>query len=254
VPALPLGWRVNVAQQSANRAAFAGDFVATRLHDIDGVPQLEVALVDVSGSGIEAGARALLLSGAVGGLLGAVAPEDFLDQANLYLRRQEWGADFASASHLRLNLVSCAYEIRNAGHPPPLRWTEADRHAMRTAGTGTVLGVVDDLALHADAGILQPGDALVLYTDGLIEDRRTDLDASITQLEHAVGEALATYPLGDLAGRLADQRRAAQDDRTVVVVWNAGVASTPAAQSAEVLSIPARALRLGRRRRSSAAR
>jgi len=123
-----------------------------------------------------------------------------------------------------------------------------------TAGTGTVLGVVDDLALHADAGILQPGDALVLYTDGLIEDRRTDLDASITQLEHAVGAALATHPLGDLAGRLADQRRAAQDDRTVVVVWNAGVASPPAAQSGEVLSVPSRVLRLGRRRRSGAAR
>jgi hypothetical protein len=256
VPALPLGWRVNVAQRSANRAAFAGDFVATRLHEIDGVPYLEVALVDVSGSGIEAGSRALLFSGAVGGLLGAVSAADFLDQANGYLRRQQWGADFASASHLRLNLVTSAYEIRNAGHPPPLRWTAADRHAVRTTGSGTVLGVVDDLALHADAGTLEPGDALVLYTDGLIEDRPTDLDTSIGRLEHAIGETLAAHPLGGLgglAGRLVDQQRPTQDDRTAVVVWNDGAAGPPTDRSAEVLAVPARTLRL-RRRRSDATR
>jgi len=258
VPALPLGWHVKIAQKSANRAAFAGDFVATRLHDVDGVPHLELALVDVSGSGIEAGSRALLFSGAVGGLLGAVAPDDFLDQANSYLRRQNWGADFASATHLRLNLVSSTYEIRNAGHPPPLRWAEADRHAVRTVSTGTVLGVVDDLALRVDAGTLERGDALVLYTDGVIEDRPTDLDASIGRLEHAIGETLAAHPRGDLAERLTDEsRRLTDDDRTVVVVWNDGSpreGGPPASPAAEVLSVPSRVLRLRRRRSSGASR
>jgi len=200
----------------------------------------------------------LLFSGAVGGLLGAVAPDDFLDQANSYLRRQNWGADFASAGHLRLNLVSSSYEIRNAGHPPPLRWSEADRHAVRTLSSGTVLGVVDDLALRVDAGTLEPGDALVLYTDGVIEDRPTDLDASIGRLEHAIGETLAAHPRGDLAERLTDEsRRVTDDDRTVVVVWNDGAprdGASPASPAAEVLSVPSRVLRLGRRRSSGASR
>jgi serine phosphatase RsbU (regulator of sigma subunit) len=258
VPALPLGWHVDVAQQGAHRAAFAGDIVSTRLHDVDGVPYLEVALVDVSGSGIEAGSRALLLSGAVGGLLGAVGPDEFLDQANRYLRRQNWGADFASATHLRLNLVTSGYEIRNAGHPPPLRWAAADRLAVRSASTGTVLGVVDDLGLHADSGTLEPGDALVLYTDGLIDDRPTDLDASIDRLEQRVGETLAAHPVGSLAERLSRAPRSSTpDDRTVAVIWNDRARSPvgPAhAGSAEVLAAPARVLRLGRLRRSRAGR
>ena len=258
VPALPLGWHVDIAQQAANRAAFAGDFVSARLHDINGSPHLELALVDVSGSGIEAGSRALLLSGAVGGLLGAVGPDEFLEQANRYLRRQDWGAEFASASHLRLNLVTSSYEIRNAGHPPPLRWAAADRLAVRSASTGTVLGVVDDLGLHVDSGTLEPGDALVLYTDGLIDDRPTDLDASIGRLEHRVGEAMAAHSVGSLAERLSrTERPGPPEDRTVVVVWNDGARGQGAAAhsaSAEVLALPARVLRLGRRRGSRATR
>lgn len=254
VPALPLGWHVDIAQQAANGAAFAGDFVAVRQHDVDGVPHLEVALVDVSGSGIEAGSRALLLSGAVGGLLGAVPADEFLVQANSYLRRQNWGADFASASHLRLNLATSEYEIRNAGHPPPLRWAGADRTATRTVSSGTVLGVVDELALRADAGMLESGDALVLYTDGLIEDRPTDLDASIGRLEREVGDTVAAHSFAELAQHLAGRQRSVPDDRTVVVVWNdgGGRSGHPGEAEAEVRTVPARTLRL--RRRSAASR
>jgi serine phosphatase RsbU (regulator of sigma subunit) len=239
VPALPLGWHVDVAQRTANRAAFAGDFVLTRVHDVEGVPHLEVALVDVSGSGIEAGSRALLLSGAVGGLLGAVPADDFLDQANGYLRRQNWGADFAAASHVRLNLATSQYEIRNAGNPPPLRWAGADRAAVRTTSSGTVLGVVDQLTLRAEAGTLEPGDALVLYTDGLIEQRPTDLDADISRLEREVGDTVG-------------QARTVPDDRTVVVVWKGGRGARPDQAESEVRTIPGRVLRL--RRRSPAGR
>src|SRR4051812_41684200 len=51
---------------------------------------LELGLVDVSGKGLAAGTRALLLSGAFGGLLGTVPSRDFLTAANKYLLRQDW--------------------------------------------------------------------------------------------------------------------------------------------------------------------
>ena len=56
--------------RSAGGTPFAGDFVvASRVGD-----RLEVAVVDVSGKGQGAGTRALLLSGALGGLLSALPP------------------------------------------------------------------------------------------------------------------------------------------------------------------------------------
>ena len=88
LPELPSGWRGDVVVRPAGGAPFAGDFVVSSL--TGGGRTLELALVDVSGKGIEAATRALLLSGALGGLLGSLRPEEFLPAANRYLDRQAW--------------------------------------------------------------------------------------------------------------------------------------------------------------------
>src|SRR5262249_43589997 len=65
MPALPAGWDAKVVLVQAGGSSFGGDFVVSVC---DG-KRLEVALVDVSGKGVDAGTRALMLSGAFGGLL-----------------------------------------------------------------------------------------------------------------------------------------------------------------------------------------
>jgi hypothetical protein len=74
--------------------------------------------VDVSGKGIDAGTRSLLLSGALGGLLGSLRPEEFLPAANRYLDRQAWDEGFATAVHLVLDLADGRFSVESAGHPP----------------------------------------------------------------------------------------------------------------------------------------
>ncbi|HEY3510352.1 MAG TPA: SpoIIE family protein phosphatase, partial [Kribbella sp.] len=106
MPKLPPGWRVEVAIQSAGGSTFSGDFVVSTVHD----RVLEVALVDVSGKGIDAGTRALLLSGAFGGLLGVVPEEEFLPSANRYLRRQDWDDDFATVVHVAIDLATGEFD------------------------------------------------------------------------------------------------------------------------------------------------
>ena len=54
----------------------------------------------MSGKGVDAGTRALLLSGAFGGLLGALPSEEFLAASNDYLLRQGWDEGFATAVHV----------------------------------------------------------------------------------------------------------------------------------------------------------
>src|SRR5206468_2135115 len=101
---------------------------------------LHLAVVDVSGSGITAGPRALLLSGAVGGLLGSVPPEDFLAAANDYLARQQWSLGFASAIYVRLDLNTGEYTVRVAGHPPAMHFRPSQTPAWRAStASGTVL-------------------------------------------------------------------------------------------------------------------
>ncbi|MGL5910515.1 MAG: SpoIIE family protein phosphatase, partial [Phycicoccus sp.] len=121
VPALPAGWSVTSVVRSAHGDRFSGDFVVVHLDE--GAQWLQVVLVDVSGKGAAAGTRALLLSGALGGLLGSVPGSTFLRSANDYLVRQGWGEGFATAVHLELDLRTGAYAIVNAGHPAPARYS-----------------------------------------------------------------------------------------------------------------------------------
>lgn len=140
LPRLPQGWHREMALRPAGGQSFSGDFVvAARTH---GGRTLEVVLTDVSGKGMDAGSRALLLSGAFGGLLGSLPPHGFLAAANGYLLRQDWDEGFATSIHLVLDLDSGDYEIFSAGHPPALQlhagsgqWEEKSGRGRCSAST-----------------------------------------------------------------------------------------------------------------------
>jgi hypothetical protein len=226
VPPLPIGWHVDIQQRAADGAAIAGDFVSSRVHTVDGDPVLDLVVVDVSGKGIEAGSRALLLSGAVGGLLGAVGPDDFLPKVNSYLMRQRWAAGFATCVYVRIELASGRFTVRTAGHPSPMT-RSADGEWTISGASGTLLGVLPELSGMAQSGALAPGDLLVLLTDGVIEDRVAPLEAGERRLIAAADRRMATSaadwdPRFGLAEVLVETVPTRQDDdRAVVVVWRA---------------------------------
>ena len=61
-------------------------------------------LVDVCGKGTAAGPAALQFAGALGGLLGALPPEQLFQAANDFLLRQRDDESFATAVHLIVDL------------------------------------------------------------------------------------------------------------------------------------------------------
>jgi hypothetical protein len=195
LPKLPAEWHAESVIRSAGGSSFAGDFiVAARTEQGE---RLEIVLVDVSGKGMAAGTRALLLSGAFGGLLGSLAPEEFLDAANDYLLRQEWGEGFATAIHLVVNLHTGAYEVRTAGHPPAVHFHAGSGRWTVHWTDGPILGLVPAAFYSVHTGVLRPGDALMLYTDGLVETPRRDLTYGIDKL---LGEAERLVQKGFVQG------------------------------------------------------
>ncbi len=215
IPSLPPGWQVDSAIHSAGGTPFAGDFVvATRVGDPG---RLEVVVVDVSGKGAAAGTRALLLSGAFGGLLGSSDPESFLPSANDYLLRQDWDEGFATAVHLSLDLVSGDYEIRSAGHPPALHRSAGSGRWQVLTSHGPVLGLMDGAEFVEARGVMRPGDAVLLYTDGMVEESRRDIDLGIDRL---LGEAeqLLRGTFDAAASRLVASLGSPADDRAMIVV------------------------------------
>jgi len=220
LPALPTGWCAESELRPAYGASFAGDFIVSSLVDGDPGRSLELALVDVSGKGVGAGTRALLLSGAMGGLLGSVPSERFLPEANRYLMRQRWGGGFASAVHLRLDLGTGAYRVASAGHPPAAHYGAGSGTWRMSRSSGPLLGVRPDVSFRPDTGQLRPGDALLLYTDGVVEGVGGDVDIGIDRL---LGQAERLVPRGGFRGGarylLDTVAVSGDDDRALVILW-----------------------------------
>jgi hypothetical protein len=215
LPALPEGWGAVSVLQAAGGASFGGDFVVSAC---DG-KNLEVAMVDVAGKGLAAGTRALLLSGAFGGLLGSVPPGEFLAAANAYLRRDRAPEGFVTAIHLVLDLATGEYMVSSAGHPPAAQFDAGTGTWRLTSARGIVLGVVADLRGVPERGMLRRGDALLLYTDGLVEVPGRDIDVGTDRL---LGEANRLVTAGFRAGAaqlMAAMVRGGTDDCALALIW-----------------------------------
>jgi Stage II sporulation protein E (SpoIIE) len=217
IPGLPDGWHAVSVLRPAGGSSFGGDFLVSAC---DG-KMLEVALVDVAGKGIDAGTRALLLSGAFGGLLGSVPRADFLPACNAYLQRGGQAEGFVTAVHLSLDLATGEFVIASAGHPPAAQFEAGSGSWRLTEARGIVLGVVADLRSRPEHGILRPGDALMLYTDGLVEVPGRDIDAGIDRL---LGEAdrLIASGFGAGAAKLVQTMQGVglkSDDCALALIW-----------------------------------
>ncbi|MDI2127360.1 PP2C family protein-serine/threonine phosphatase [Yinghuangia seranimata] len=217
VPELPAQWHTDVVIRPAGGTAFSGDFVvATRGRR--GGRTLEIALIDVSGKGLAAGTRALLLSGAFGGLLGSLPPRGFLPAANDYLMRQGWDEGFATAVHVAIDLETGKYQLLSAGHPPGAHWVAASGRWEVSEAEGPLLGIIPGATFGSVTGELRAGDALLLFTDGMVELPGQDIDVGIDRL---LGEAekLVSDDFLDGARRIVDSASGnIADDRAVVLI------------------------------------
>ncbi len=215
IPALPPGWRAQSAVIAAHGVGYAGDFMVADL-DEEG-QRLELVLVDVVGKGMTAAPAALLLAGALGGLVGAVHERDLLDAANHFLLRQGVDESFATAVHVSLDLGSGAYTIISAGHPPALRWSAEQQQWSIDNSRGLALGVLARPELNASHGVLEDGDALLFYTDGVVESLGCDLDTGIDWLSGVAAGAIL-QGIDGAAERIISQVSQGDDDRAVLMV------------------------------------
>ena len=179
--------------------------------------QLELVLVDVVGKGVTAAPSALLLAGALGGLVGAMHERDLFDAANDFLLRQDSVETFATAVHLSLGLKSGRYTILSAGHPPALRWTARDQAWTVDNSRGLALGIMPQPELTGSSGVLAPQDALMFYTDGVVETPTNDLDSGIAWLQD-VGRSAFRRGVHGAAARIVGQVARGDDDRAVLII------------------------------------
>lgn len=223
VPDLPAGWESQTAMLASHGVRYAGDFLVADLSKDQ--RRLEVILVDVCGKGTSAGPAALQFAGALGGLLGALPPVELFRAANDFLLRQPDDEQFATAVHLVVDLEDGSYGITSAGHPPALRYDVPSHEWVIDNARGTALGVLPEPELHRSEGRLFPGEALLFYTDGVVESRTKHLDVGIAWLQRTALDAVAGGWTG-AAHRVIGEIERGDDDRAVLILSRES--STPA--------------------------
>jgi serine phosphatase RsbU (regulator of sigma subunit) len=186
--------------------------------------RLAVVLGDVTGHGVDAAAD-MAMAKFVFRSLAREHPEpgDFLAAANEIVLEETAEGKFITMLYLtvegRLGELGCA----SAGHPPP-RVVRSGGSPAALAVRGLALGIAEDQAYEAEHLRLEPGDAVVLYTDGLPEARR-DGELYGEQRLDAVLTANASLSAQELANALVEDCRAFAgdlgDDCAVVVVKRA---------------------------------
>ena len=217
VPPLPAGWYCVSATIAAEGFRFGGDFFVADLVDLPSGPGLQMVLVDVCGSGDTALPDAVQFAGALGGLVGVVPPQEVMAAANRFLLRQPSDEATATAAQVVVDLATGGYVIRSAGHPPVLRWNGGASEWLVDTARGTALGVVDEPELDLSDGLLVPGEALLFYTDGVVESREVDIEDGIAWLRTAARDAFLADVDSTPAAILRQVSRG-DDDRAVLVI------------------------------------
>lgn len=215
VPPLPQPWFAESAMLTAGGVHFSGDFMVADLSEDERT--LEMVLVDVCGKGVAAGTQSLQLAGALGGLIGALPPQALFAAANDFLMRQNWDEGFATAVHVTVDLRSGDYGIINAGHPPALHWHPAAADWKTDDARGTALGILRRPDFHETRGTLAAGEALLFFTDGVVESREQGVEEGVEWLRGVATRAVRPGFEG-AAGRIIGRVKTKDDDRAVLLL------------------------------------
>ncbi len=126
---------------------------------------------DVCGKGADAAAlTGFLRHTTVAYARDATSPRTVLAQVNRVMLDQDFDGRFATAIlvNLRIGGGEVTATVASAGHPAALI-TRSDGSTTQLARRGSLLGVFAEPVIEELSTVLQPGDSLALYTDGLIE-------------------------------------------------------------------------------------
>jgi sigma-B regulation protein RsbU (phosphoserine phosphatase) len=208
-----------LAARSRPAEEVGGDFFDFAVFDED---MLGLSIGDASGHGLPA---ALLVRDVVTGLRMGLERElkvtHVFTKLNRVIHRSTLSSRFVSVFYGELERNGNLIYV-NAGHQPPLLFS-AEKVTELTTG-GTVIGPLPEVRFHRGVARLQPGDLLVMCTDGILERRAPDGTffgeerlRDLVRERRAAGANALLEAIFDAAESFGGGR-SWEDDATVVVV------------------------------------
>lgn len=165
---LPMGDPIFEGFEIAGRSV-AAELVGGDLYDYQLLDErvLGLAVGDASGHGLPA---ALLARDVMTGLRMGMEKEmkisGVINKLNHVINMSALSTRFISLVYGELERNGTIVYV-NAGHPPPLLFKESE--VVRLDIGGTILGPIKDATFKRGFAFLDPGDVLVMFSDGIIE-------------------------------------------------------------------------------------
>ncbi|RPJ62510.1 MAG: hypothetical protein EHM23_03075 [Acidobacteria bacterium] len=131
--------------------------------------RLTILVADVSGHGIPAALIASMLKVAFGAQKEcATNPAEVLHRLNLVLHGT-FDRQFVTAACAHIDLTERTVQYAGAGHPPSLLWKSERSELVELGENGLLLGPFRSATYRNVKHSVEPGDFVLLYTDGLVE-------------------------------------------------------------------------------------
>lgn len=158
---------ISIAARLMSAKRMSGDFYNLFIIDPN---RTAFVIADVSGKGVPAAFYMAVVSTLLSTLVReGEAPEKCLTQVNQLLCKHRIPGMFVTLFYAILDHRDGWIDYANGGHLPPYLISPGREVRPVTGGEGVVLGVEEGLAYQADRLQLQPGESLLLFTDGLTE-------------------------------------------------------------------------------------
>jgi len=164
LPGIEIGAHLSSAEE------IGGDFYDWVERD-DG--RLAFFLGDVSGKGIPAALTMVLSTTHMAELMMSASDLSvFMKCAHRRICRFSKGVQYVTAGAMILSHDRRRLECALAGHPPMLLWRAATGDLIELSEGGLPLGMYEDLDDYPFGSVeIEPGDSILMYTDGVIDAR-----------------------------------------------------------------------------------
>jgi serine phosphatase RsbU (regulator of sigma subunit) len=177
--------------------------------------KLALQIADVTGHGLGAafvGSMAKLAMAAVG----AERPDELLKGMNTLMAPQIPPGRFVTMCSLLYDPESGVLQFARAGHPPALLVRKGTGEVIQLKGDGFAIGFFEDSEYSLVEDKLEPGDMLLLYTDGISEAQNRSMKPyGLDRLSAALQKCAGGASCGDVLGGVLDDVDVFREERII---------------------------------------
>ena len=165
-------------------------FVSGDIYDVTRLDETHVGfyIADAVGHGLPAALLTMFIKKAlqtkriVGNTYQIITPDDSLAALNDDICDQDLSScNFCTAVYGVLDVSTLTLTYARAGHPAPTL-VRRDGSIEHLEAAGCLLGVFEEAKFEARQVILEPGDRVILYTDGVCDSLAEDTTAAFTDI------------------------------------------------------------------------